>query len=280
MTILIWSAAASYMISGNSLHLCILFSQFTKQAGKPLLRKAERLNSSASRSTDRSSLVSPHKWKTFLCQPNWLRDNNFTPFMWQLRWQFPESCNIYLKYLSSLVTDQRNAAFGNDFQLTWSCWSRVASEALSARHRSADRKTIAKGEDLTHLFHANFGQFKNLMICIWLMTRDTKTCNTIINPSASPPDKQSSEPSTWEHTHEKSSSSFPQSAASQSDNKTNKTLTTLPGWTNTTAVLENISWTAGDYTSHQKERTQGARAPSPQLPAFLETSQCCWLHAG
>lgn len=81
MTVLILSAAASYVILGNSLHLCVLFSQFTKQAGKPLLRKAERLNSSASWSTERSSLVSPHKWKTFLCQPNWLHDNNFTPFI-------------------------------------------------------------------------------------------------------------------------------------------------------------------------------------------------------
>lgn len=130
------------LISGNSPHLCVLFSQFTKQAGKPLLRKAERLNSSASRSTERFSLESPHKRKTLLCQPNWLHDNNFMPFMWQLRWQFPESCNIYLKYLSSLVTDQRNAAFGNGFQLTWSCWSRVANEALGAHHQSADRKTI------------------------------------------------------------------------------------------------------------------------------------------
>lgn len=146
MMVLILSAAASYVIPGNSLHLCVWFSQFTKQAGKPLLRKAERLNSSASWSTDRSSPVSPHKWKTFLCQPNWLRDNNFTPFMWQLRRQFPESCNIYLKYLSSLVTDQRNAAFGNGFQSTWGCWSRAASETLGARHWSADRKTIAKGE--------------------------------------------------------------------------------------------------------------------------------------
>lgn len=107
---------------------------------------SERLNSSASRSTERSSLVFPHEWEAFLCQPNWLRDNNFTPFMRQLRWQFPESCNIYLKYLSSLVTDQRNATFGNDFQLTWSCWSRAASEVLGAHHWSADRKTTAKGE--------------------------------------------------------------------------------------------------------------------------------------
>lgn len=146
MTVLISGAAASYTVSGNSLHLCVLFSQFTKEAGKPLLRKAERLNSSASRSTERSSLVFPHEWEAFLCQPNWLRDNNFTPFMRQLRWQFPESCNIYLKYLSSLVTDQRNATFGNDFQLTWSCWSRAASEVLGAHHWSADRKTTAKGE--------------------------------------------------------------------------------------------------------------------------------------
>lgn len=147
MTMLISSSATSYVISGNFLHLCVLFSQFTKQAGKPLLRKAERLNSSAFRGTERSSLESPHKWKTLLCQLNWLRDNNFTPFMWQLRRQFPESCNIYLKYLSSLVTDQRNAAFGNSFQLTWSCWSRVASEALSARRQSADRKTITNREE-------------------------------------------------------------------------------------------------------------------------------------
>lgn len=76
----------------------------------------------------------------------WLSDNNFTPFMWQLRWQFPESCSIYPKYLSSLVTDQRNAAFGNGFQLTWSCWSRVASETLSACYPSADRKTITNRE--------------------------------------------------------------------------------------------------------------------------------------
>lgn len=85
MTMLILSAATFYVILGNSLHLCVLFSQFAKQAGKPLLRKAERLNSSTFRSTERSSLESPHKWKTLLCQPYWLRDNNFMPFMWQLR---------------------------------------------------------------------------------------------------------------------------------------------------------------------------------------------------
>lgn len=85
MKILILSAATSYTILGKSLHLCVSFSRFTKQAEKSVLRKAVRLNSSTPGSTDRSSSLSPRKWKTFLCQLDWLPDNNFTLFMQQLR---------------------------------------------------------------------------------------------------------------------------------------------------------------------------------------------------
>lgn len=55
MKILISSTATSYTISCKSLHLRVSFSRFTKQAEKSFLRKAAKLNSSMSGSTERSS---------------------------------------------------------------------------------------------------------------------------------------------------------------------------------------------------------------------------------
>lgn len=94
MKILILSTATSYTLSGQSLNLRVSFSWFTKPAEKSLLGKAARLNSST---TQRSSPGSPSKrHHSLTCQPDWLPDSNFTPFIWQLRRQLPESSNIYL----------------------------------------------------------------------------------------------------------------------------------------------------------------------------------------
>lgn len=168
-------------------------------------------------------------------------------------------------------------------------------------------KPLQRGKHLTHLFHANFSQLKNHMICIFLMTRGTNSCNDTINPPPVPPDQTSSVSAQHLRAHTWEIKLFFPPVCSLSANlitSANKTLTTLPSWTNTTAVLENISWTAGDHTSHQKQRTWGAtaytpnsscpregpmpnlarlvgtmQAPSPNSQAFFESPQC-WLHAG
>lgn len=81
-------------------------------------------------------------------------------------------------------------------------------------------RPLQRGKHLTHLFHANFSQFKNHMTCIYLMTRGRKTCNDTINPSASPSDKLSLSPAP-ESTHMRNQA-FPSPSLqplSQSNNK-------------------------------------------------------------
>lgn len=106
------------------------------------------------------------------------------------------------------------------------------------------------------------------------MTRDTKTCTDIINPSASPPDKHSSEPSTWEHTHEKSSSSIPQSAASQSDNKSKHD----PDYP---SRLDKYHCCAGEHLLNSRrlhEPSEGKDTRSQSLCPSAKPGQPCRLH--